>query len=181
MLFVETELQGAFVIDVEPISDERGFFGRLWCRNEFQERGLNANVAQANVAFSPRAGTLRGLHYQEAPHAETKLVRCTRGAIYDVIVDLRGGSPTRRQWIGVELTAENRRSLYVPEGFAHGYQTLTDDAEMTYQTSAFYKRESARGVRYDDPRLGIEWPLPVAVVSEQDLLWPLLEQVSDSR
>jgi dTDP-4-dehydrorhamnose 3,5-epimerase len=172
MIFTETELKGAYVVGVKKIEDERGFFARGWCQKEFAASGLNPNLVQINVATSLKKGTLRGMHFQEAPHDEAKLVRCTRGAIYDVIIDLRPGSPTRTRWIGLNLSADNYQMLYAPEGFAHGYQTLTDDAEMYYQTSAFYAPSAARGVRYDDPAFGIRWPLPVSVISDADRKWP---------
>lgn len=172
MIFTKTALPGAYVIELDKRQDQRGFFARAWCQKEFAAHGLNPGIVQANLAFSPRRGTLRGLHYQLAPHAEAKLVRCTRGAIYDVIVDLRPDSPTHRRWIGVELTADNRRMLYVPEGFAHGYLTLVDESEVFYQTSQFYAPAFARGVRYDDPAFGIAWPIGIAVISDADRNWP---------
>lgn len=171
MIFAETKLPGAFIIEVERLEDERGFFARAWCKKEFEAHSLNSDWAQANLAFSRRGGTLRGLHYQVAPYEEAKLVRCIRGAIYDVIVDLRPESPTYRQWLGVELTADNRKMLYVPEGFAHGYQTLADNTETFYQVSQFYSPESERGLRYDDPAFGIEWPIDVQVISDKDKSW----------
>ena len=172
MEFVETRLKGAFVVRVKRIEDHRGFFGRAWCRDEFVAHGLNPNATQLNVGFSHKKGTLRGLHYQVAPHEEAKFVRCTRGAAHDVIVDLRGDSPTRGQWFGIDLTADEQTMLYVPEGFAHGYQTLADNTELYYMTTAAYAAAAARGVRYDDPALGIVWPLPVAVISDADKNWP---------
>lgn len=171
MKFTPTKLGGAYVVEPEKIGDERGFFARLWCRDAFAAQGLAGAVVQANVSFNARRGTVRGMHYQAAPHAEVKLVRCTRGALYDVAVDLRPGSPTYRQWVGAELTAENHRMLYVPEGFAHGYLTLEDATEITYLTSCAYAPEAERGVRYNDPSLGIAWPIPVEVVSEKDRAW----------
>jgi len=174
MIFTPTELRGAYVLDIEPRADARGFFARTWCLRELEAHGLNTIVAQANTAVSPRKGTLRGMHFQEAPYAEVKLVRCTRGAVWDVIVDLRPESSTYRQWLGMELTADNHRMLYVPEGFAHGYQTLSDDTELWYQASQFYAPAAARGVRYDDPALGIRWPLTVTMISDADHGWPLL-------
>jgi dTDP-4-dehydrorhamnose 3,5-epimerase len=171
VIFTETGLPGAYVVGVKRIEDDRGFFARGWCRREFEEAGLNPNLVQVNLARSHRKGTLRGLHYQVAPHAEAKLARCTKGAIYDVLVDLRPDSPTFKRWFGIELTDDNHQMLYVPEGFAHGYQTLTDGAEMLYQTSQFYAAPSARGVRYDDPAFGIAWPLPVSVISDADRGW----------
>jgi len=158
MIFRETELAGAFVIEPERIEDQRGFFARTWCEREFREHGLNPRLVQCNVSFNRRTGTLRGMHFQAAPREEAKLVRCTMGAIYDVVVDLRPDSDTFRKWIAVELTAENRTMVYVPEGFAHGFQTLAEDTEVFYQMSETYAPELARGVRWDDPALGIEWP-----------------------
>ncbi len=158
MIFTETELGGAFVIEPERIEDERGFFARTWDPSEFEARGLNPRLAQCNVSFNKREATLRGMHYQAAPHEEAKLVRCTRGAIYDVTLDLRPDSPTFKRWVAVELTAENMRMLYVPEGFAHGFQTLESGTEVFYQISEFYAPESVRAVRWDDPAFGIEWP-----------------------
>lgn len=172
MIFSPTALEGAFVIDPERREDDRGFFARVFCVDELREHGLLADYVQANVGFSTRKGTLRGMHFQRAPHAEAKLVRCTMGTVYDVIVDLRPGSPTHGQWLGVELGAESRRLLYVPEGFAHGYQTLSDAAEIVYDTTHRYSPESATGVRYDDPAFGIAWPLPVASISDADRSWP---------
>jgi dTDP-4-dehydrorhamnose 3,5-epimerase len=168
----ETELAGACVLEVERREDERGFFARVWCAEELATAGLDTRISQINVGFNLRRGTLRGLHFQRAPHAEVKLVRCTAGAVYDVIVDLRPESPTHRRWIGAELSAENHRQLYVPAGFAHGYQTLTDSAEISYLTSVPYAPESATGVRFDDPAFGIDWPEPVTVVSDADRSWP---------
>jgi dTDP-4-dehydrorhamnose 3,5-epimerase len=172
MEFTEAKLSGAYLIRLRKIEDQRGFFARGWCRDEFAKHGLNSNMLQLNIGFTHKRGTVRGLHYQEAPHAEAKFVRCTRGALFDVIVDLRLDSPTRGQWAGFELTAESGNMVYVPEGFAHGYQTLADDTEMYYLTSAFYAAPSARGVRYNDPTLGITWPLPVSVISDPDQKWP---------
>ena len=172
MTFTETELKGAFVVGVRKIEDERGFFARGWCRKEVEGAGLNPDLAQINFASSRKKGTLRGMHFQVAPDAEAKLVRCTRGSIFDVIIDLRPDSPTHGHWLGVDLSADNHLMLYVPEGFAHGYQTLTDDAEMYYMTSAFYAPSAAGGLRYDDPAFGIQWPLPVAVISDADKRWP---------
>ena len=172
MEFTETKLKGAFLIGLQKIEDHRGFFARGWCRDEFATHGLNPDMVQLNVGFSHKKGTLRGLHYQDPPHQEAKLVRCTRGAIFDVIVDLRSGSPTRGQWFGAELTAENALMMYAPEGFAHGYQTLTDDTETYYFTSGYYAAPAAKGVRYNEPAFGISWPLPVAVISDADERWP---------
>jgi dTDP-4-dehydrorhamnose 3,5-epimerase len=175
VIFTETELAGAFIIDVEDKPDDRGFFARTFCQHEFEAHGLKPQVAQCNVSFNHRAGTLRGMHYQVEPATETKLIRCTAGAIVDVIVDMREGSPTYLRHIAVELTAANRRALYVPGMFAHGYQTLTDDAEVTYQVGEFYTPGYERGLRHDDPALGIDWPVPVTTISDKDAAWPLLE------
>ena len=172
MIFTECKLSGAFIIDLETIEDPRGFFARTWCQREFREHGLSMSTVQVNIGFSRRKGTLRGMHYQEPPRDEVKVVRCTRGAVYDVIIDLRPDSRTYTQWAGVELTAGNHRILYVPQGFAHGYQALEDNTEICYQTSEFYHPEAARGVRYSDPKFGIEWPLETTVISEADRSWP---------
>jgi dTDP-4-dehydrorhamnose 3,5-epimerase len=171
MQFNKTPLAGAYLVKLKKIEDERGFFARSWCREDFEVAGLNPNIAQCNLAWNARAGTLRGLHFQVAPHAEAKLVRCTRGEIYDVAVDLRPDSPTHKGSFGVTLTAENYLMLYIPEGFGHGYQTLTDDAEVSYMTTHVYTPYAARGWRYDDPAFGIKWPLPVSVISEADRNW----------
>lgn len=159
MKFEELNIAGAFVLDPERLTDERGFFARTWSREEFAGRGLSADLVQCSVSFNAKKGTLRGMHYQVAPHEEVKLVRCTMGALYDVIVDLRPGSPTWRKWAAVELTAENRRLLYIPKGLAHGFQTVTDNTEVFYHMSEYYHPESSRGVRYSDPALGIQWPI----------------------
>jgi dTDP-4-dehydrorhamnose 3,5-epimerase len=173
VIFEETRLGGVFVVDLERREDARGFFARSWCANEFAEQGLTAEVVQANVSFNPRRGTLRGMHFQRAPHAETKLVRCTRGAVYDVVVDLRPNSETYKQWLGVDLTQENRRALFVPEGFAHGYQTLAPDSEVFYQVSEYYTPGAEGGVRWNDPAFGIDWPDPDnAFLSDKDRNWP---------
>ena len=172
MQFTETRLKGAYVVRLEKIEDERGHFARAWCQQEFLEHGLNPRMVQLNVGFSHRRGTIRGMHYQILPHAEAKFIRCTRGAIYDVIIDLRKESSTVRQWYGMELSSENGLMLYAPEGFAHGYQTLREDTETYYMTSAAYAPASARGVRYDDPLFGVHWPLPASVISATDRAWP---------
>ena len=174
MIFTETGLAGAVVVDLERKADDRGFFARTFCRGEFAAAGLEPLVEQCNLSYNHRAGTLRGMHFQVAPATEAKLVRCTAGAIVDVIVDVREGSPTYLQSFSVELTAENRRALYVPPMFAHGYQTLVDGAEVTYQVSEAYTPGTERGLRHDDPRLGLTWPLPVTVLSDKDAAWPLL-------
>ena len=173
MVFHETPLPGAFLIELEKREDARGFFARTWCRREFEKKGLDTRIAQCSTSFNERRGTLRGLHYQVLPHAEVKLVRCTRGAIYDVIIDLRPDSPTYKQWVGAELTAENGRALYVPEGFAHGYQTLVDETETFYQVSEFYTPSAEGGVRWDDPAFAIEWrDAGEPLVSDKDRSWP---------
>jgi dTDP-4-dehydrorhamnose 3,5-epimerase len=174
MRFAETRLKGAFVIDLERREDERGFFARTFCAREFAEHGLNANFVQCHTSVNRSAGTLRGMHYQMPPAAETKLIRCTSGALCDVIVDLREDSPTYLQHAAVELTAENRTQLYVPRMFAHGFITLAPDTEIFYQVGAFYAPEYERGLRHNDPRLAISWPVPVRVLSEKDRNWPLL-------
>jgi dTDP-4-dehydrorhamnose 3,5-epimerase len=168
MIFTETKLKGAFVIEPERQADERGFFARTWCRNDFARHGLNSQIVQCNMSFNKRKGTLRGMHFQVAPREEAKLVRCTMGAIYDVIIDLRPASPTFKQWNGVELTSENRLMLFIPEGFAHGFQTLTADTEVFYQMSEFYDADCARGVRWNDPQFNIQWPADVRLISPRD-------------
>jgi len=173
MRFTETKLKGAFIIDIEQLQDHRGFFARTFCPKEFESHGLKPTITQCSLCLNYKKGTLRGMHYQVAPATEAKLIRCTHGAIYDVIIDMRPESPTYKLHIGVELTGENRRALYVPELFAHGYQTLTDEAEVVYQMNAFYAPEYQIGLRYNDPGLGIEWPLPVSEISQKDTLWPL--------
>ena len=178
MKFVPTPLEGAFVVEPELIEDERGFFARSFCRDEFRARGLDPAVVQCNISFNSKRGTLRGLHYQAKPHEEAKLVRCTQGVIWDVIVDLRESSATRYRWFAVELNSNNRRALYVPAGFAHGFQTLADDSEVLYQMSEFYHPESARGLRWDDPVIGISWPSADPVLSPRDRSYPLLERVT---
>jgi dTDP-4-dehydrorhamnose 3,5-epimerase len=172
MIFTETELKGVFIIEPEKLEDERGFFARTWDSQEFEAHGLSPHLAQCNVSFNTKKGTLRGMHYQSAPYEEAKLVRCTRGAIYDVTIDLRPDSPTFKQWTATELTVENHRMLYASEGFAHGFQILEDDTEVFYQMSEFYHPESARGVRWDDPAFGIAWPLEVSTISARDRQYP---------
>lgn len=177
MIFNPTPLGGAFLIDIERHSDERGFLARTFCEQEFAEQGLPMRIAQSSTIHSPRRDTLRGLHYQHAPHSEAKLVRCTRGSIFLVMVDLRPGSPTRDEWLGTELSARSERLAYVPEGFAQGYQTLEDDAEVLYQMSHRYVPEAARGVRWDDPAIGIEWPAAEErLISPRDRAWPDIKQ-----
>jgi dTDP-4-dehydrorhamnose 3,5-epimerase len=176
MNFTETKLKGAYIIDVKKLEDERGFFGRSYCQREFEKYGLNTHIVQANISYNKYKGTLRGLHMQVAPYEETKLVRCTRGAIYDVIVDMRKDSETFKQWIGVELTADNYRMLYVPEGFAHSFITLQDDTEVTYQVTQFYTAEAERGYRWDDPAFNIQWPIQPVIISERDKSHPFFQK-----
>lgn len=180
MVFTETKLKGAFIIDMERREDNRGFFARAFCQKEFAAHGLKQNIAQANVAFNRKRGTLRGMHFQIPPAAETKLVRCTRGAIIDIIVDLRPESPTYLDHVAVELTADNHRALYVPERFAHGYQVLRDSTETSYQVGEFYTPGLEGGLRYDDPGLRLQWPLPVTEISEKDTKWDLLNEVEEA-
>lgn len=173
MRFIETKLRGAFIIEPERLADERGFFASTWSRAGFEERGLNPDLVQCNLSFNVRCGTLRGMHYQSAPHAQAKLVRCTAGAIFDCIIDLREGSETFAQWVGVELSDENYTQLYVPEGFAHGFQTLVDGTEVFYQMSSPYVPASASGVRWDDPAFRIVWPEAAErVINERDRTYP---------
>lgn len=179
MIFTETELHGAYVIDLERREDNRGFFARTFCQDEFEAHGLKPVIAQANVGYNRYRGTVRGMHFQYPPKPETKLVRATRGAILDIIVDLRPESPTYLQHVAVELDEDNRRALYVPERFAHGYQVLADGTETTYQVGEFYAPECEGGLRYDDPRLGLSWPLPVTEISDKDQGWKLLDETED--
>ena len=172
MKFTETKLKGAFIVEIEKIADDRGFFGRSWCLKEFEARGLTSRVVQTNVSSNRKKATLRGMHYQIAPYQESKLIRCTRGAIYDVIIDLRPESPTYKKWTGVELTADNYGLFFVPEDFAHGFITLVDNTEITYQVSQFYTPGSEKGIRFNDPAFNIQWPLEVSVISEKDRTWP---------
>lgn len=172
MIFTKTVLNDAMIIDIERKEDDRGFFARSWCRREFEAHGLNPNLAQCNISFNPKKGTLRGMHFQVKPYEEAKLARCTRGSLCDVIVDLRPDSPTYKKHLSVVLTSENRRMLYVPEGFAHGFLTLEDDTEVFYQISEFYRPESQRGFRWDDPAFAIAWPAEVRLISERDRSYP---------
>jgi dTDP-4-dehydrorhamnose 3,5-epimerase len=174
MIFEATPIADAFVIVPELVEDARGAFARTFCREEFQRQGLEPLVSQCNVSVNTRRGTLRGLHYQAAPHEECKLVRCTTGAIFDVIVDLRPSSPTHRRWFGVELSATNRRALYIPRGCAHGFQSLTDGSEVLYQMSYRHHPEAARGVRWDDPAIGVTWPIAEPILNDRDRSYPLL-------
>lgn len=172
MIFTETKLKGAFIIEVEKKEDERGFFGRSWCAKEMKDHGLNVNIRQANISLNKAKGTLRGMHFQIAPHQEAKLVRCSRGSIYDVIIDLREDSSTFKQWIGVELTQDNYKMLYVPEDFAHGFITLEDNCEISYLMSEFYVPGAGATIRWNDPLFKIEWPLEPVVISEKDKTQP---------
>lgn len=175
MIFHETKLKGAFIVELDCKDDDRGFFARAFCQKEFEQHGIPPRFVQANMSFNHRKGTLRGMHYQVSPASEPKFIRCIRGAIWDVIVDMRPDSPTYLEHIGVELSADNRKAIYVPDMFAHGNQALTDGAELLYLVGEFYTPGCERGVRYDDPAIGIEWPLPVSVISEKDAAWPLLD------
>jgi len=172
MIFIETKLQGTFIIQPERLEDERGFFARTWCKREFAAQELDTKLVQCNVSFNKKYGTLRGMHHQVAPHEEAKLVRCTMGAIYDVIIDLRPNSPTFKDWVSIELTAENRKMIYIPEGFSHGFMTLKDNTEVFYQMSEFYAPECARGIRWNDPAFDIIWPEGITVMSEKDKQYP---------
>jgi dTDP-4-dehydrorhamnose 3,5-epimerase len=174
LIFTPTPIEGVFVIDVERKEDERGFFARTWCREEFAARGLNPELAQCSISYNRKKGTLRGLHFQREPHAEAKLVRCSRGAIFDVAVDLRPESPSFKSWFAVELSDANYRMLYVPEECAHGFQSLVDEVEVIYQISAVFAPSVSQGLRFDDPGFGIEWPLLISTISERDRSWPLL-------
>jgi len=177
MIFTESKLKGAFIIDLEPRADDRGFFARAFCQREFEAHGLKPVIAQANIGFNKRKGTLRGMHFQFPPAAETKLVRASRGAVLDIIVDLRPESPTYLEHISVELSADNHRGIYIPERFAHGYQALEDDTETTYHVGEFYTPGSEGGLLYNDPRLGLSWPLPVTMMSDKDREWKPLDAV----
>jgi dTDP-4-dehydrorhamnose 3,5-epimerase len=177
MTFLETPLNGAFVVDLEPQADERGFFARVWCAEELADHGLDTTIAQASLSYNRCRGTLRGLHYRVAPHAESKIVRCIRGAIYDVVVDLRPGSASYCQWFSLELTSDNRKSIYIPEGCAHGFQTLEDHTEVLYLMSKPYAPEAERGLRWDDRAIGITWPdVKTRIMCERDRNWPLLQR-----
>ena len=172
MIFKDTKLSGVFVVELEALEDERGFFARSWCAREFEEHGLQTRFVQSNISFNKNKGTLRGMHYQAAPHPEVKLVRCTRGAIFDVVIDLRPDSPTFTQWISITLTADNHMSAYIPKGFAHGFQSLEDCSEVFYQMSEFFAPECARGVRWNDPAFGIKWPPGERTISKKDQGYP---------
>lgn len=175
LIFTETILKGAFIIEVKRLEDERGFFGRAWCKKEMDDHGLNANAVQANVSYNKVKGTLRGMHFQVAPYSETKMVRCTSGAIYDVIIDIRPESPTFKKWFGIELTEENFKMLYVPEGFAHGFITLKDHSSVHYMVTEYYTPGAEGGLRYNDPSFNIEWPMQPVIVSEKDKNHPLFK------
>ena len=182
MIFTETPLQGAYIIEIEPIEDERGFFARSFCRKEFEAHDLNPDLVQCNISLNKKKGTLRGMHYQTSPYEEAKVVRCTMGAIYDVIIDIRPDSPTFKQWHAVELTSprsswavDGYRMLFIPEGFAHGFQTLEDNTEVFYQMSEYYHPKAARGICWDDPMFQISWPLKNSIMSEKDQQYPLFE------
>ena len=168
MKFTETELSGSFVIEVEKMEDDRGFFGRLWCEDEFKKHNLNTNIVQSNVSLSNKKGTLRGMHFQKSPYQETKLLRCTKGAVYDVIIDLRPESPTFKKWFGVKLTEDNHKMIYVPENFAHGFLTLEDNSEVTYFVTQFYNKEAERVLRWNDPAFNIKWPIEITEISGKD-------------
>lgn len=172
MKFVTTPISGVVLVDLEPVEDDRGFFARTYCEEEFRRHGLETHIAQCSVALSLRKGTLRGMHYQRDPHSEVKLVRCIRGAVYDVVVDIRPDSATFRQWFATELNAANRRAIYIPHGIAHAYQTIEDETEISYQMSSAYNAEAAAGVRWDDPAFAVRWPLEVTAITERDLSYP---------
>jgi dTDP-4-dehydrorhamnose 3,5-epimerase len=169
MIFLETKLKGAFVIEPEPLRDERGFFARTWCKREFEAHGLNSDLVQCNLSVNTKRGTLRGMHHQKAPHEEAKLVQCIAGAIYDVIIDLRPDSPTFKQWLSLELSSGNRKMLFIPKGFSHGFLTLADHTDVFYQMSDFYDSESATGIRWNDPAFQISWPEAIKTISAKDL------------
>ena len=175
MTFTETPLPGAYIIEPDQFRDERGFFARSWCRDELARQGLDPSVAQMNISYNFRRGTLRGMHFQQSPHEEVKIVRCTRGRVFDVLLDLRPESPTYLKWFGVELSADNYRMLYIPKRFGHGYQTLEDHSDIFYLVSAFYAPAHASGVLYNDPAFGIHWPLEVSEISEKDRSWPAFD------
>lgn len=180
MKFTETPLKGAYLIDVNKIADERGFFGRSYCKEEWEAYGLNTGIVQNNVSFSLKKGTLRGMHMQAVPFAETKTIRCTKGSIYDVIIDMRPQSETYKQWYGVELIDGSYTMLYVPEGFAHGFITMEDDTHVSYQVTASYAPQAERGYRWDDPAFNIEWPIKPVVISAKDLAHPFLDQMAET-
>jgi len=176
MIFTPTSLAGSYIVELEPFSDDRGWFARFYCKQEFQQIGHQQEWVQLNHSFTTKKGTIRGMHFQKPPFREIKMVRCISGSIFDVIIDIRKDSPTFLQWTGVELSAENKKMLYIPEGFAHGFQTLSDNCELIYHHSAFYTPNSEGGIRYDDPQVSINWPLPVTIISERDANHPLLNE-----
>ncbi len=176
MRFKETRLGGAYTIEIEPAKDERGFFARSWCRRESESLGLQPEMVQSSISFNRKRGTLRGMHYQASPHEEAKVVRCTMGAIFDVMIDLRPASATFKQWVGTELSAEKRRTLYIPEGLAHGFLTLTDNAEVLYQISTYHEPDAVRGVRWDDPAFAVRWPIAAQIISAGDRQFPRFGQ-----
>jgi dTDP-4-dehydrorhamnose 3,5-epimerase len=179
LIFTPLSLSGAYIVDVQPFTDGRGFFARSFCQNEFADRKLRTNVVQCNISFNTKRGTLRGMHYQASPKAEAKLVRCTRGRIYDVIIDLRPESPTYCRWEAVEMSSSDRRALYIPERFAHGFQTLEDETEVFYQMFEFFSPDHAAGVRWDDPAFGIHWPLPEPIMSDRDRSYPTYSRMPE--
>lgn len=172
MKFTETKLKGAFIIEINKLEDDRGFFGRTWCKNEMKEHGLDTNICQTNISFNKVRGTLRGMHYQINPYQETKIIRCTRGAIFDVIIDLREDSPTFKQWFSIELTQDNYKMLYIPRNFAHGFITLHDNCEVAYLITQFYNPDAEAGIRWNDPMFNIKWPFEPSIISEKDKLHP---------
>ena len=180
MTFIETKLKGAFIIELEKLEDERGFFARSFCEHEFKNQGLNTKYVQSSISFNKKSGTIRGMHFQVAPYSEIKMIRCVRGAILDVIIDIREKSDTFKKWVFVELTQENRKTLYIPDGFAHGFLTLVDDTEVLYQMSEFYKSEASSGIKYNDPLFNIEWPLnQEPIISEKDRKWPNYQELKN--
>lgn len=175
MIFKETKLKGSFILEIQKVEDERGFFGRAWCAKEMENHGLNVNIRQTNVSYNKLKGTLRGMHYQKSPFKECKVVRCTKGAIFDVIIDLRPDSPTYCEWFGIELTSENHKMIYIPEDFAHGFITMEDNTEITYMVSEFYAPGYEAALRWDDPKFNIKWPIPPHVISSKDKAIPNFE------
>jgi dTDP-4-dehydrorhamnose 3,5-epimerase len=180
MIFNKTELEDAYIIELQEFNDERGFFARAFCEKEFKDHGIDFRVVQANTSYSSKKHTLRGMHYQEKPHQEAKLIKCTKGAIYDVIIDMRPDSPTFKKWAGVELTEQNRKMIYVPEGFAHGFLTLEDDTEVYYPVTESYTPGAEKGIRWDDPAFNIDWPAKAAIISAKDKSWPLFDKSLDN-
>lgn len=177
LIFTETELKGAFIIEVEKINDERGFFARTWDKEKFEKHNLNSNIVQCSISINKKKGTIRGMHYQVKPYEESKIVRCTKGKIFDVIIDLRKKSSTFKKWISVEISENNHKMIYIPKGFAHGFQTLEDNTEIFYQISEFYNKDASSGIKCNDPELSIKWPLEITMVSEKDKNFPYLENV----